>query len=311
VGAGLITAVQADRIRAHEASRHARAPGLSVAPAIAAPVGPSLVVEALGYLGGVIMLVGAGILVGLYWSDLPVAVRLLLVGFTAAALVGAGVAVPDRLGEAAGRLRSVLWALAAAATLGFFTVLTADVMDVYDEDSLLVVGPGTAAVAGTLWFLRRTWLQQLALVGTLVLSAIGVAGKLAGIDSPWPAAAVAVVGVCCAVLSWTDRFAPRVSGVAFGVVVAAMAALSMGSDAGVVLALLISVATVALALRERSLPWLGVAAFTMLWSAPRAAVEWFPGRLSASLTLIVTGGLLVGAAVWGARHQRAAKPPAG
>jgi hypothetical protein len=41
----------------------------------------------------------------------------------------------------------------------------------------------------------------------------------------------------------------------------------------------------------------------MLWSMPRAADAWFPGRLSAALTLLVTGGALVGAAVWVARHQ--------
>jgi hypothetical protein len=85
--------------------------------------------------------------------------------------------------------------------------------------------------------------------------------------------------------------------------------LAIDNDGGILLALLTSVAIVVLALRERSLPWLGVAAFATLWTAPRAAVAWFPGRLSASLTLIVTGGLLVGAAVWVARHQRAPRPP--
>jgi hypothetical protein len=68
------------------------------------------------------------------------------------------------------------------------------------------------------------------------------------------------------------------------------------------------VGTVALALWERSLPWLGVGAVAMLYASPRAAVAWFPGRLSAALTLIVTGGVLVGASVWVARH-RAGQPP--
>jgi hypothetical protein len=302
VGAGLIAPEQAERIRAHEAARHDRRPRLAAAPAVA-PVGPSLVVEALGYLGGVIMLVGAGILVGLYWGDLPVVLRLLLVGVTAAALVGAGFAVPDRLGEAADRLRAVLWALAVAATVGFFTVLTADVLDVYDEDSLLVIGPGTAVVAATLWSLRRTWLQQAGLLVALVLSAIGVTGQVTGMDSSWPGAVVAAVGVTCAVLAWAGRFAPRESGVSFGVVVAVAGSMGIDNDAGILLALLVAVAMVALALGERSLPWLGIAALATLWTAPRAAVAWFPGRLSASLTLIVTGGLLVGAAVWVARHQ--------
>jgi hypothetical protein len=46
----------------------------------------------------------------------------------------------------------------------------------------------------------------------------------------------------------------------------------------------------------------------MLWASPRAAVEWFPGRLSAALTLIMTGGVLVCAAVWVARHRTGSVP---
>lgn len=311
VRAGLIEPEQAGRIRAHEEARHDRRPRLTVAPNLAVPTGPSLVVEALGYLGGVIMLVGAGILVGLYWEDVPVALRLVLVAATAGALVGAGFVVPDRLGDAAARLRAVLWALAVAAALMFFTVLTADVLDWYDEKALVVIGPGTAVVAASLWWLRRTWLQQLPLLVALVLTALGVGGQLAGMDSSWPGVAVWAVGAVWAGLAWADRLAPRVTGVAFGALASVFGSLTVGGDAGILLGLLTAVAMVALALYGRSLPWLGVAALSTLWTAPRAAFEWFPGRLSASMTLIVTGGLLVGAAIWVARHQGAPKPPAG
>jgi hypothetical protein len=46
-----------------------------------------------------------------------------------------------------------------------------------------------------------------------------------------------------------------------------------------------------------------VGALAVLYAAPRAAGTWFPGRLSAALTFLVTGGLLVGAAVWVARRH--------
>jgi hypothetical protein len=83
----------------------------------------------------------------------------------------------------------------------------------------------------------------------------------------------------------------------------------MADDFGIALGLGTAVATVALALWERSLVWLAVAAIAMLWTTPRAAVEWFPGRLSAALTLIVTGGLLVLSAVWVARRRGEDAPP--
>ena len=313
VRAGLITTEQSRAIRRHGSERHeSERPerGTSGAVAPAPEGGPSLVVEALGYLGGVVMLVGAGILVGLYWSDLSVALRLVLVGATALGLLGAGFAVPDRLGDAAGRLRAVLWALGVAAIAGFLSIFSTEVLDRYDEHALVVIGPGAAVVAGLLWWLRSTWLQQLALFVPLMLSAVGIGMELTSTDSSWGGAAMWAVAVGWTVLAWSGRLQPRVPGVAFGVLGAVLGAMTMNVEVGIGLGLATAVATVALALWERSLPWLGVAAVALLWTMPRAAGAWFPGPLSAALTLIGTGGALVGAAVWVARHQPGSTPVA-
>jgi hypothetical protein len=311
--AGLITPEQARAITEHESLAPGR-PSLTVVPP-AGPAGPSLVVEALGYLGGVIMLVGAGLLVGIYWEDLSTALRLLLLAGVAVLLVAAGSAVSDRLGPAAGRLRSVLWALAVAATGAFAAVLTADVLDLHDEDALVVFGPITAAVAAVLWWLRRTWLQHLALLVPVMVSAAGVALQLSDAEAA-PGFAVFAVGVAWVALAWFDLLTPREVGVAVGAVAATFGALTIGGDSaarnvGVALGLAAALGLVALALLERDLPWLGVGAVLLLWSAPRAMVEWFPGRMSAALTLLVTGGLLVGAAIWVARHRGGPGEPTG
>ena len=300
VSAGLVSPEQAAAIRHHEA-----VPAAGPAAGPPARAGTSLVVEALGYLGGVIMLVGAVLLVNLYWADLPTAVRLLLMGATAVALVLAGLAVPDRLGEAAMRLRSVLWALAVAATTTFMVVLSGDVLGRQDEASQIVVGPCTAVVAGVLWWFRRTWLQQVALLVPLVLSATGLAYLVGGLDTEWYGGFTWILAVVWSLLAYAGRLEPRVTGVGLGGLVAAFSALTIGTDLGLALSLVTAAALVAVALWERSLPWLAVAALAVLETAPRAAVQWFPGRLSASLTLIVTGGLLVAAATWVARHQGA------
>ncbi|RYP89091.1 DUF2157 domain-containing protein [Nocardioides guangzhouensis] len=302
VDAGLISDEQSRTIRQHEAGPRERRAAIALAPAPA--TGLSLVVEALGYLGGIIMLVGATLLVSLFWTDLSVALRLVLIGATALALIGAGLAVPERLGEAAGRLRSVLWAAGVVATGAFLVVLSADVLDRYDEHQLWIVGAGTAAVAAVLWWLRRTWLQQLALFVPLMLAAVGVAMELTSTDSAWAGAAMWGVAVLWASAAWLGWIDPRVTGVAFGVLGAVLGSLTMDNDIGIALGLATALATVALALWERSLPWLGVAALALLYTTPRAASEWFPGRLSAALTFIITGGLLVGAAVWVARQRQ-------
>lgn len=319
VTAGLISPDQARAIRTHEAQasdarervRPERA--ASAHPLAGSSAGPaagpaSLVVEALGYLGGIIMLVGATILTSFYWQDLPLAARLLLLGATALALVVAGVAVPDRLGDAALRLRSVLWALAVAASITFLVVFTNDVLEREDEASLIVVGPCAALVAGVLWRLRRTWLQQVALLAPLVLSAAGLAYEVGGTSTSWYGGFAWLLAVGWSVLAYSGRLPPRVSGFALGGLVATFSALAIDTDLGVALALATAATLVVVALVERSLPWLAVAAVAVLETMPRAAVAWFPGRLSASLTLIVTGGLLVAAAVWVARHQAGRRP---
>lgn len=303
VDAGLITNEQSKAIRQHEAAPHERRAALT----LAAPPesGPSLVVEALGYLGGIVMLVGAGILVGMYWDDLSVVLRLTLIGATALALLGAGFALRDRLGESAARLRSVLWAAAVAATAGFLGVFSTEVLDRYDEHALVIIGPCTALVAGILWWLRPTWLQQLALFVPLMLAAVGTGMELTSTTSSWGGAAMWAVAVVWTVVSWAGWLEPRVTGVAVGVLGAVLGSMIMDTDTGIALGLAAAVATVVLALWERSLPWLGVAAIALLWTMPRAADAWFPGRLSGALTLLVGGGALVGAAVWVARHQGA------
>jgi hypothetical protein len=239
----------------------------------------------------------------MYWADLSAVLRLTLIGATALVLVGAGFAVPDRRGDAAERLRSVLWAVGVAATAGFLGVFSTEVLDRYDEHALVIIGPCTAVVAGILWWLRSTWLQQLALFVPLMLAAAGTSMELTSTSSSWAGAAMWAVAVVWAVLSWAGQLEPRVTGVALGVVGAVLGAMVMGADVGIVLGLATAVAAVVVALWERSLPWLGVAAIALLWTMPRAAEAWFPGPLSAALTLIVAGGALVGAAVWVARHQ--------
>ena len=300
VKAGLITNEQAGAIREHEAGPRERRGGpVPVSP----QTGPSLVVEALGYLGGVAMLVGTGTLVGLYWTDLSVALRLALIGTVALGLVSAGFAVPDRLGAAAGRLRSVLWTVGVAATAGFVSVFSTMVLDRHDEHALVIIGPCAAVVAGILWWLRPTWLQQVTLFVPVMLTAVGTAMELTSTDSSWGGAAMWAVAVIWTVVSWAGWLQPRVTGVALGLLGAVLGAMTMDADVGIALGLATAVATGVLALGERSLPWLAVAAIAMLWTMPRAADAWFPGRLSAALTLIVTGGTLVGAAVWVARRQ--------
>lgn len=301
--AGLLTDTQAAAIRAREVGHAERA--IMPTTTHAASPAPSLVVEALGYLGGVVMLVGAVLLVSTFWADIPTAIRLLLIGGTAVVLITGGfVVAPDRLGDAAGRLRSVLWAAAVACSGAFFAVLSTDVMGRHTYESLVVIGPAAALIAAPLWRIRTTWLQQLAVLVPLMLTADGVGLVRSAGDSRVGGAYLWAVAMTCATGSAVRWFEPRTTGVAFGVLGATLGSLMMDDDLGIALGLATAAVTIALAISARSLPWLGVATVTLLATAPRAANQWFPGRLSASLTFILAGGLLVGCAIWVTRRRK-------
>ena len=55
----------------------------------------SLIAEALGYLGGVLIVVAASLITFQYWSDIPTAGRLALPASAAALLLAAGWVVED------------------------------------------------------------------------------------------------------------------------------------------------------------------------------------------------------------------------
>ncbi|MBC7306131.1 MAG: DUF2157 domain-containing protein, partial [Dietzia sp.] len=138
----------------------------------------SLVVEALGYLGGVIILVASILIASLYWDQVGTTLRLVIVGGVAGGLLAAGVAVPERLEEVGLRLHSALWLLSTAAVAGFLGLLGADALDWAPRDVFLLTSSGVAAYAVGLWLISRSVAQQLAMMVGLILTAAAVTNML-------------------------------------------------------------------------------------------------------------------------------------
>ena len=104
---GLIDREQAERIADYEVTAAPAGVPVVHAPTAASPVAgsvpelqrrPALVamIEILGYLGGALAVTGVVLLVANFWADLAVGAQLALSSLTAAALIGAGLAVPER-----------------------------------------------------------------------------------------------------------------------------------------------------------------------------------------------------------------------
>lgn len=302
----IITADQAARIRAR-----GTAAGTMVIEATPPPRQASLAVEALGYLGGVIILVSTVLITAQYWADLETAARLTIVGVAALGLLGAGAFVPQRLGDVGERLRSVLWLMATGAAAGFVGVFGADVLDLSGTDLGLLVAGGSAAVATALWSVHRLPLQQVAMmVALMVTAAVLIADQVPADDrtsESLPGLGVWAVAVVWFLLGWGGVLGPRQPVLvlaAIGAIVGTMT--TVGADLGIVLALLTAVSLVAVAVLFRDLYLLAIGAVGCLQALPVAVSEWFPDTALVPYVLLVLGLVLVAAAIWTARHRRPA-----
>jgi hypothetical protein len=292
VGEGIITAEQAAlmadtgglRVDEHPA-RHHRS---------------SLVVEALGYLGGVIVVASSLLIGARYWEDIGTGWRLAALGCAALGLLLGG--VPARTAIVGGRLRSVFWLASTAAFAGFLTVLALDGLGVASRDAFVVVAAGTGVYAIALWVSSPTVVQQLAMMVACAATAASVIAR-ADVPDTMPGLGVWGVGVVWALLGWGGLLKPSRVALVLGSATAILGAmLTAGSDAGTVLTLASVVAVVGAAVATRNLPLLGVGSLGLLANLPAAATRWFPDSLAVPIALLVVGAALVVVAVMGARR---------
>lgn len=265
----------------------------------------SLVVEALGYLGGVIILVASTLIASLYWDQVTTTARLVIIGGVTAVLLAVGFAIPQRLDDVGVRLRSVLWLLSTGAFAGFLGLLGADALDLAGQETFLLVSAGLAAFSAGLWLIGRTLVQLLATMASLMLAAAALTIQLTDSDS-LPGYTVWAVALVWVLLGWSGRLEPSRLVMAFGAAgmfVGAM--MTIPTHAGIALALATAVAVVATAVLLRDLLLLGVGALGTLMVLPSAVVELFPGTLAAPIAMLVVGALLVLAGLSMARRRSA------
>ncbi len=306
VAQGIITAEQAAAIRADLT----RQPGLPPTPQPALPpTGPaspsahaSLLAEALGYLGGALIVVALGIATGRFWENLSTVSRLGLFGVATAGMFAAGRAVPLATAPAARRLRSVLW-LVSTGLLAWFLGIAADAGGLHDADLLLVCGAGTGGYAALLWWRHHLLLQHLALITALTATVAPATAHLPDADTS-PSAAVWALGVGWYLLGWSAVLRPRREVELIGAAVTAGSTLFFAPELwGTPLALSTLVAMAVLAVRVHDLALLGIDAVAALVVLPAIVTRYFPGALSAAAALLVVGVLLVLAGVVTVRRR--------
>jgi len=248
VAAGLIEPAQADAIRAAEAAQPA-------------PSRSSLLAEALGYVGGVLVLVAAGTLTGRFWDDLGTGGRVAAAAVAALVLFVAGAAAPAPRTGASGRLRAVVWLLSVAALAGAVGLLGDEVLGLADDAMVLLAAACATVYAGLLWQRHHAVPQHVAFLAALVVTAGSAAALLPGPAGEPPWLAVWGTGAAWLLLGWGGVVAPRAAAYVCGGVAVVIGSVAVADSAwGAVLAVGSALVLVVGGVLDRDLVLLGVGA---------------------------------------------------
>jgi hypothetical protein len=207
VAAGLIADDQARAITAFEQAQATARPKPRVSPAI----------EALAYVGGVLLAVGAAMLVGQSWDRLGTGGHLAVLG-AAAVLTGVVGGVAGESDPVTWRLRGFLWALSSVAVSAAVGVFVFEVPDPGGQAVALSAAASGAIASAAYWQLRERPLQH---VITFVGIAVSVGVAIFWIGGAGTNAAIGfalwLLGGLWAGLAWQRRIPPAMVGFPLGV----------------------------------------------------------------------------------------------
>jgi hypothetical protein len=138
----------------------------------------AVVVEVLGYLGGVLAVVAGFVLGAESWAQLGQWGRAGVLAVVTGVLLGAGWWLRGDQGRVLPRLASALWLAAVAGFAGLLAVLVeGDSDEAIGNPSLWVAG-GSLVLAGGLYLMERRVLQQVALFAAAVATMVAAGDRI-------------------------------------------------------------------------------------------------------------------------------------
>lgn len=311
VARGQITRATADAIITSESTAPERERVLGSAQhrerVVASPT-----VEAIGYVGSILALVGVGFFVGRAWNDIGQTGRIAMLGGLAGFLLLVGLILHNEDEVVIWRLRNFVLLLSTGALAGCTGVVVVDTLDWRGEPVAISIGLVVAAYSAVLWALRDRPAQHVTtLVGVLVASAAAMAwwghSGAAGLT-------VLGVGALWALLGTLDLLPPRpvsvVLGLAATLIGPAITDQSFGRWSPVI-GLSIAVALLVIGGLEHEFVFTGFGVMGLLGYLTYGVARWFGDSLRAPGVLLVAGCALLIATIVLIRRGRPSGRPHG
>ena len=301
--AGLLEQEQAAAIGAFEAERRASRTPPRLSPAI----------ESLAYVGGVLVTVGAGMLIGRFWEDMGTVAHLVIVGAASAATMTVG-AVIGETEPVTWRLRGFLWALAAVGAGAFAGLVMFEVFDRVGEPVAFSTAATIAAVSAVLWHWRDRPLQHLATFVALVVTiAVGIGWIDDGRPAAWIGLALWLFGAVWAAAAWRRWLPPAIVGFPLGVVLTLVGAGVVGIRydwLAPVLGVATAVVWTTLGVWSNEVVALAPGVVGIFVFLPWTLGRFFGESLGAPVVVMLSGAVLLGVVVvlW---RRRTNGPPVG
>ena len=207
-GAGLITPSESEAIVAFEESR-----GSKPEPVRAVAGRPRKIpaaAEAMGYLGGALVVIGMTLTATRFWAEFSISARLMLTGVVAIVLMVAGALIHEAADPALARFRWFIWLASSAVTGVFFGVLGMQQIDLSLKGTILLTAAAIALQSGLLWWWKQRPVQQIVTLGAILVAVTALAAVIFAAPTQGPMGMVLwLVGaayVAVAFRRWTPDF---------------------------------------------------------------------------------------------------------
>jgi hypothetical protein len=272
----------------------------------------SLLTEAFGYVGAVLILAGGIAAVSQQWHNVTGWGRVAILASAAVFFLLVGIFMRRVHEPAIQRLVDVVWFLSVAGVAGSVGFAASEVYGNTATVTALAVGVGITLYAAALWLARRHALQNVALFTGLIVTICSV---IFTVDGSAPSLAFALVlwgfGLAWAGLGWRRYAEPLWVTVPSGVLLALIAPSIAAAEYGWVYAIGIATAAAAMAasIPLRNTPLLALGTLAMFGYVTTVVVSYFHQSLGVPGALAITGVLILGLAAVTARLMRAVQPP--